>query len=131
MIQSCTGLKVLGHDKVGEEQLSNDSVVDGQVMRVSGSLDSHYAPQATVILDESPVAGQGFIAMADVVAVEGVVRLAAPKTYEEFARVLYAALRGADEQGLMQVVVHQPQGDGIAIAIRDRLMRAAHFETDK
>jgi L-threonylcarbamoyladenylate synthase len=59
------------------------------------------------------------------------VRLAAPKTYEEFARVLYAALRGADEQGLMQVVVHQPQGDGIAIAIRDRLKRAAYFETDK
>jgi L-threonylcarbamoyladenylate synthase len=81
---------------------------------------------ATVVLDQSPVAGEGFIAMADVVAGDGVVRLAAPKTHDEYARVLYSALRTADEQGLATVVVHQPQGDGIAIAIRDRLKRAAH-----
>jgi L-threonylcarbamoyladenylate synthase len=51
--------------------------------------------------------------------------LAAPKTHEEFARVLYSALRAADEQGLATVVVAQPAGEGIAIAIRDRLKRAA------
>jgi L-threonylcarbamoyladenylate synthase len=76
-------------------------------------------------LDQSPVEGQGFIAMADVVADNGVVRLAAPETHEEFARVLYSALRAADVQGLETVVVEQPVGDGIAIAIRDRLKRAA------
>ena len=64
--------------------------------------------------------------MADVTTPEGVVRLAAPKTNEEFARVLYAALRAADDQELQTVVVSQPQGVGIAIAIRDRLKRAAH-----
>ena len=37
-----------------------------------------------------------------------------------------AALRAGDEKGLQTVVVAQPQGDGIAIAIRDRLKRAAH-----
>jgi L-threonylcarbamoyladenylate synthase len=63
--------------------------------------------------------------MAEIVADEGVVRLAAPKTQEEFARVLYSALRAADEQGLGTVVVAQPLGDGIAVAIRDRLKRAA------
>jgi L-threonylcarbamoyladenylate synthase len=63
--------------------------------------------------------------MADVVAGEGVARLAAPKSNEEFARVLYSALRAADEQGLETVVIEQPVGDGIAVAIRDRLMRAA------
>jgi L-threonylcarbamoyladenylate synthase len=89
-------------------------------------LDSHYAPVAIVVLDQSPLAGQGFIAMADVATPEGVVRLAAPKSDDEFARVLYAALRVADEQGLQTVVVQQPVGDGIAIAIRDRLKRAAH-----
>jgi L-threonylcarbamoyladenylate synthase len=99
--------------------------MDSNAIRVSGSLEAHYAPAATVVLDQSPVAGQGFIAMADVVAGEGVVRLASPKTDEEFARVLYAALRAADEQGLETVVVAQPSGDGIAIAIRDRLKRAA------
>ena len=84
---------------------------------------------ATVVLDQSPVAGQGFIAMADVATPDGVVRLAAPKSDVEFARVLYAALRAADEQGLSSVVVAQPQGEGIAIAIRDRLKRAAHSES--
>ena len=118
MIEQSTGLNVV------------ESVEEPDI-RVSGSLDSHYAPAATVVLDQSPVAGQGFIAMADVLAVDGVVRLAAPNTHEEFARVLYSALRAADEQGLASVVVQQPQGDGIAIAIRDRLMRAAHSETQK
>ena len=113
MIEQSTGLTVVGS-------------VEEPEIRVSGSLDSHYAPAATVVLDQSPTAGQGFIAMADVVAAEGVVRLAAPRTHEEFAQVLYAALRAADEQGLSTVVVQQPVGDGIAIAIRDRLKRAAH-----
>jgi len=113
MIEESTGLVVVG-------------TVEEPTIRVSGSLDSHYAPVATVVLDQSPVLGQGFIAMADVVAAEGVMRLAAPRTHEEFAQVLYAALRAADEQGLSTVVVQQPVGDGIAIAIRDRLKRAAH-----
>jgi L-threonylcarbamoyladenylate synthase len=99
--------------------------VEENAIRVSGSLEAHYAPMATVVLDQSPVAGQGFIAMADVVTADGVVRLAAPKTDEEFARVLYSALRAADQQGLATVVVQQPQGAGIAVAIRDRLKRAA------
>ena len=118
MISDSTGLVVVG--------TLDASSVEKNTIRVSGSLEAHYAPVASVVLDQSPVAGQGFIAMADVQAVEGVVRLAAPKTHDEFARVLYSALRAADEKGLATVVVAQPQGDGIAIAIRDRLKRAAH-----
>jgi L-threonylcarbamoyladenylate synthase len=118
MIAESTGLEVVG-------QSSDGAAVDSNAIRVSGSLEAHYAPAATVVLDQSPIAGQGFIAMADVVAGEGVVRLAAPKTHEEFARVLYSALRAADEQGLATVVVAQPAGEGIAVAIRDRLKRAA------
>jgi len=112
MIEHSTGLDVID--------------VDGVAIRVSGSLDSHYSPIAKVVLDQSPLVGQGFIAMADVATAAGVVRLAAPSTHDEFARVLYSALRAADEQGLNTVVVAQPGGNGIAIAIRDRLMRAAH-----
>jgi L-threonylcarbamoyladenylate synthase len=116
MIEQSTGLSV-----------SNDGkAVDIPVIRVSGSLDSHYAPVATVVLDQSPTASQGFIAMANVATPDGVVRLAAPATHEEFARVLYSALRAADQRGLETVVVQQPTGDGIAVAIRDRLKRAAH-----
>jgi L-threonylcarbamoyladenylate synthase len=114
MILQSTGLNRIESSEVSE-------------IRFSGSLEAHYAPAATVVLDQSPIAGQGFIAKADVVAGEGIVRLAAPKTNEEFARVLYAALRAADDQGLETVVVVQPAGDGIAVAIRDRLKRASHI----
>ena len=101
------------------------SAVGDSAIRVSGSLEAHYAPVAKVVLDLPPVVGQGFIAMVNVVAGDGVVRLAAPRSHQEFARVLYSALRAADELGLATVFVKQPVGDGIAIAIRDRLKRAA------
>ena len=112
MIEHSTGLDVSG--------------TDGVAIRVSGSLESHYSPIAKVVLDESPIAGQGFIAMADVATAVGVIRLATPTTHDEFARVLYSALRAADEQGLETVVVAQPVGNGIAIAIRDRLRRSSN-----
>ena len=49
------------------------------------------------------------------------IRLAAPQELTEYARDLYAALRKADELGLAEVVVQQPVGDDIEIAICDRL----------
>jgi L-threonylcarbamoyladenylate synthase len=131
-IIDCTGdvPKILRPGAITEEMIKHSTGLDvldaeGLAIRVSGSLESHYSPIAKVVLDQSPVAGQGFIAMADVASVAGVIRLAAPTTHDEFARVLYSALRAADEQGLNTVVVAQPGGNGIAIAIRDRLMRAA------
>jgi len=119
MIEESTGLVV------GDSAAVGGSAVNEEKIRVSGSLDSHYAPVAKVVLDLSPVAGQGFIARADVATPDGVVRLASPKSDDEFARILYAALHAADEQGLQTVVVKQPAGDGIAIAIRDRLKRSS------
>jgi len=106
------------------EKDSSQSVNRPEI-RVSGSLESHYAPAAKVVLDRAPIAGEGFIAMADIAAGEGVVRLASPKSHQDFARVLYSALRLADEAGLATVVVVQPLGDGIAIAIRDRLKKSS------
>jgi L-threonylcarbamoyladenylate synthase len=132
-IIDCTGdvPKILRPGAITEEMIEHSTGLDvldadGVAIRVSGSLESHYSPIAKVVLDQSPLAGQGFIAMADVVTAAGVIRLASPTTHDEFARVLYSALRAADEQGLDTVVVAQPAGNGIAIAIRDRLMRAAH-----
>lgn len=114
MIQASTGLTPVFAD-----------TSDAEEIRVSGSLEKHYAPAAKVLLDQTPVAGQGFIAASRRVTPTGVKRLAAPKNINEFARDLYSALRKADELGLAEVVVEQPTGDGLAIAIRDRLMRAA------
>jgi L-threonylcarbamoyladenylate synthase len=111
MIEECTGLKTT------ESDLS---------IRVSGSLENHYAPIAKVLLCETPTPGQGFIAHSSIKTPEGVIRLAAPNNDEEFAHLLYSALREADTQGLAEVVVMQPIGIGIAVAIRDRLARAAN-----
>jgi len=111
MIEEATGLKV---------SENNDSQI-----RVSGSLEKHYAPNATVILDVPAIAGQGFIAPADVVTPPGAIRLASPANTDEYARTLYSALRDGDAQGLETIAIIQPSGDGLAIAIRDRLMRAS------
>ena len=112
MIEESTGLKVANNE-------------DSETTRVSGSLEKHYSPAAKVILDQTPSSGQGYIAPSRRVTPSGVTRLAAPKNDIEFARDMYAALRKADELGLSEVVVEQPKGDGIAIAIRDRLDRAS------
>ena len=95
-------------------------------LRVSGALENHYAPKARVVLDEPASSGDGFIAMSNVETPQGVIRLAAPANLDEYARVLYQSLRKADEQSLARVVAWQPTGNGIAIAIRDRLRRASN-----
>jgi L-threonylcarbamoyladenylate synthase len=116
MIEECTGLPVLA---------GNLLTKGAEDIRVSGSLENHYAPAAKVFLDRTPIPGQGFIADAKLQTPEGVIRLASPNNDEEFARWLYSALRAADAKGLSEVVVIQPIGTGIAVAIRDRLARAA------
>jgi L-threonylcarbamoyladenylate synthase len=110
MIEEATGLKVT--DAENE-------------IRVSGSLENHYAPNAKVILDSTPQSGDGYIAMSDKETPEGVIRLASPQTVEEYARVLYASLRDGDSQKISRICIDQPQGDGLAVAICDRLQRAA------
>jgi L-threonylcarbamoyladenylate synthase len=112
MIEEVTGLKAVSVDSQDE-------------IRVSGSLENHYAPAAKVLLREVPIAGQGFIAYKNIETPQGVIRLASPSNDEEFAQILYSALREADTQGLSEVVVIQPIGIGIGVAIRDRLARAA------
>ena len=110
MIEESTGLKVSSAE-------TN--------IRVSGSLENHYAPKATVDLNRTPIAGEGFIALADIQTPANVIRLAAPINIADFARVMYSALREGDAQRLKSVVVTEPLGDGLALAIRDRLMRAS------
>ena len=116
MIEDVTGLS-----------LANESLQssDYSEIRVSGSLENHYSPKARVFLDQEPVIGSGFIALESTPTPEGVIRLAAPKTVEDFARILYESLREGDHQKLDSIYIEQPTGDGLAIAIRDRLGRSA------
>jgi L-threonylcarbamoyladenylate synthase len=119
MIENITGLKV-------SNSLDNKSdVFKQEPIRVSGSLDTHYAPKARVFLDQQAVRGSGLIALESVETPDGVIRLAAPNSVEGFARVLYSALREGDHQNLDSIYITQPTGEGLAIAIRDRLSRSA------
>ena len=111
MIEESTGLKVLAPEQVD--------------IRVSGSLDSHYSPAAKVVLDALPESGEGFIAWATIPTPSGAVRLASPSSIEQYARDLYSALRLGDQMGLSTIAVLQPEGEGLAAAIRDRLKKAA------
>ncbi len=93
-------------------------------IRYSGSLERHYSPNAKVLLNQTPIPGQGLIALANFVTPVGVRRLSSPRNIEEFAKLIYSSLREADQQNLSEVVVIEPQGNGLALAIRDRLRRA-------
>lgn len=108
------------------EDVTELKVTDAQSeIRVSGSLENHYAPEATVVLDTEPNTGDGYIAMSDKPTPTGVIRLAAPESVEDYARILYSSLRDGDSQKMSRICIDQPQGDGLAIAIRDRLIRAS------
>lgn len=112
-------------------------------VRAPGTLAAHYAPHAQVRLvdreaierlasgveatrqavDAAPTVG--LLAAAEVRTPGGLVRLSAPQSVEEYASVLYAALREADALGLRQVLAVPPGGEGLGAAVTDRLARAA------
>ena len=121
--------KILRPGAITEEMIHQvtalDLSYDATDIRVSGSLENHYSPVAQVLLNIEPRPGDGYIALSRFETPEGVHRLASPNNEEEFARLMYAALRSADTQKLSRVVVKEPEGGGISIAIRDRLQRAS------
>jgi len=106
--------------------------------RVSGSLPSHYAPQARVELveaDEVVSRASELVSQGQKVAVigpaslqltdRGIEFLPSPRGDEALAHSLYALLRRADELGCDVVVTSAPAEHGIGTAIADRLRRAA------
>jgi L-threonylcarbamoyladenylate synthase len=104
------------------ETVTNTS---GNQIKASGLLESHYAPLAKVYLAGTPSSGDGFIALNNFPTPPGAVRLASPINNEEFAKLLYQALRLADSKKLDKVFVIPPTGDDIAVAIYDRLQKSA------
>ncbi len=94
-------------------------------IKVAGLLESHYAPKAKVFLTGSPTMGDGLIALDSFKTPKGVIRLAIPKNNEDYARLLYEAFRLADSKEVKRIFVIPPIGDGIAVAINDRLAKSA------
>ncbi|MGH8983694.1 MAG: Sua5 family C-terminal domain-containing protein, partial [Acidimicrobiia bacterium] len=103
-----------------------------------GTLASHYAPRARVVL-----VGAGDVGDRAAEALErglrvgvlaekrpddlpaGAVVLESPRDADDYARVLYARLRAADDAGVDIVLAVPPAEVGIGIAVADRLGRAA------
>lgn len=92
----------------------------------SGDKLKHYSPQAKVVLRGTPTSGDGFIALASTETPRGCIRLSSPSDSNEFAKSLYRSLRLGDKMNLQRIYVELPIGNGIEIAIRDRLLRAAN-----
>jgi L-threonylcarbamoyladenylate synthase len=117
--------KEMVEDTLGITIDLNTSNSESIKIKVAGLLESHYAPNAKVFLTGVPSQGDGFIALDSFTTPTGAVRIATPKTNEEYAQVLYEAFRLADFKGIGRVFVIPPTGDGIAVAINDRLSKSA------
>lgn len=132
-IIDCTGVlpTILRNGAVTKEDIEIELGIGGlktnenSNIKFSGSFDKHYAPKCRVIIDVKEITGAGFLALSDIETPLGMVRLASPKTTEDFARILYSALRAADQTGLVSMVVSEPKGEGLSVAIRERLRKAA------
>ena len=103
---------------------------------VSGSLASHYAPQARVILTSEQAlpegtSNAGLLALREVSTPPNFYRLDAPANIQEFAACLYSALRKGDELGLVEIYVVAPPDTALTVAINDRLTRAAYREKEQ
>jgi L-threonylcarbamoyladenylate synthase len=92
-------------------------------IRASGTLQNHYLPKTKVTISSNPNKKEGFIALSNITTPNEAIRLAAPENTNSFANQLYAALRKADHLKLKSVSIVPPEGDGIAVAIRDRIQK--------
>ena len=110
------------HKFIGAEKCLESKLVS---VNAPGLLFAHYSPSAKVLTEGVPNVGDGFLALAEIPTPSGAIRLASPETVDQFAKVLYQSLRSADKNGIKRIFVSIPSGDGVAIAIRDRIQKAA------
>jgi len=154
-IVDCSGapfrvLRLGGIGRTELERVAGEHVLkfgSDSLLRVPGSLASHYAPRAQVhavraaevraaVEDEIRAGARvGVVApvgehAADLPAVAAL--LGAPATVEEYAHELYRWLRAADAQRLDVVVAALPADtdDALGAAVTDRLRRAAASRSD-
>jgi L-threonylcarbamoyladenylate synthase len=95
----------------------------GGAVRAPGSLASHYAPRARVVLaaaDARETTGRDLAAAGERVAL-----LTLPGDPDPAARALYATLRALDADAYDAIVATLPPDTEANAAVRDRLTRAA------
>jgi L-threonylcarbamoyladenylate synthase len=147
-IVDCTGEELVilrpgGVPRERVEEVSGRSVgVRGDgLTRAPGTLKSHYAPEATVLVvdrDDLARRATALLAAGQCVAVlapgavpalpADVVVLDGPADSDEYARVLYARLREVDRRGVDVLLAVPPPDAGVGVAVGDRLWRAAGRE---
>jgi len=111
------------------------------VVAAPGTLVAHYAPAARVVVVEPDevvgaaaelvAAGErvALLTPAPVVGVDpAVIPLDPAGGTEHYARVLYQRLREADRLGAEVVLAVPPPAEGLGVAVRDRLERAARAQ---
>lgn len=112
-----------------------------RVVAAPGTLAAHYAPAARVVVVEPDevvgaaaelvAAGErvALLTPAPVVGVDpAVIPLDPAGGTEHYARVLYQRLREADRLGAEVVLAVPPPAEGLGVAVRDRLERAARAQ---
>lgn len=135
-----TGPVMLREGAVTREQLGMPApgaadVEAAAAGRSPGTRYSHYTPSCQVEITDPGEGHARAVALARTgartgfvgpgPAPDGVEPVAAPEGAEELARVLYQALRRADERGLEVLVVEAVPEVGVGRAVMDRLRRAA------
>lgn len=128
-------------EALGEPILGADAPAEPERIRAPGGLAAHYAPATPLeLLEAGPLreraaalAGAGeriaVVARSEATlrgaAEAGARAVAMPESSADYARLLYATLRGLDEEGLAAILVEAPPDEGPWLAVRDRLGRAA------
>ena len=108
--------------KLGELDSSNRQI------KISGSFETHYSPDAQVVLNGITNLGDGFIALEGIPTPPGAIRLGSPKDIDDYAQILYSSLRLADYNGIKIVNVIPPEDQGIGLAVNNRLLKASKGE---
>ncbi len=114
---------------------------DKEAPRVSGSLQSHYAPKTPVILvptaeidnvliqlhkKNKHIAIMHYSTLSNEVEMYFPTRLLMPSIAEDYSHKLYAVLRILDEKKVDLIIAESPPSDSEWDGINDRLSRAAH-----
>ncbi|QDQ29384.1 threonylcarbamoyl-AMP synthase [Chitinimonas arctica] len=126
-IEAVLGVKLVHHEKPATAQ-----------MRVSGLLDSHYAPRTPLLVGpldalareaaQRAAAGERVALLHRsqmLLAVAGATAHAMPMAADDYARALYASLRELDTGGFDALLLETPPQAAEWLAVNDRVKRAA------
>jgi len=105
-------------------ELDQTSVGSHVETRFPGGTTNHYSPKTPVYINQQAQEGDGLIALTSITTPDGVTRLCSPSSYQEFATQLYMSFRKADRLNLRKIIVIIKDDNEIAIAIKDRVLRA-------